>query len=232
MESILCRWCAAVVTISEHDYALARKYGVGWSQKRHLVPNAAESSGAIAKPELSPVRLLSVGRLTPVKNQKLLVAAMPHLPEEVTLTIVGEGVERAALEQLRANLGVMHRVDLPGEVMDIEPYLNSAQIFVLCSNYEGLPISILEAMCAGLPVVSTDVGGVSEAVLQDRTGFLVPRGDVKKLIARLRELIADPELRGRFGREGRRHGREHYTVARFSEQMAHIYANMLRKSWS
>jgi len=231
-ESLLCRMCAAVITISEHDFFLARKYRVGSARSRFLIPNAGEFVGAKAKPDHSPVKLLCVGRLTPVKNQKFLLEVMQHLPEEVTLTIIGEGLERYGLEQQVINLGLRHRVSLPGEVLDIVPYLEAAQIFVLCSNYEGLPLSVLEAMSAGLPVVSTDVGGIREAVIHGESGFLVPRGDMQQMIVRLKKLIDDPDLRLNFGKRGRRHYLENYVLKRFIDQMEQFYIQMPRKKWT
>ncbi|MGI9319335.1 MAG: glycosyltransferase family 4 protein [bacterium] len=230
VEALLCRMCAGVITISKHDYLLAAKHRIGPPSTRYLVPNAAEAIGAIANPETTPVKLLCVGRLTRAKNHSLLLKAMHHLPEEVTLTIVGEGFERHALERLRTKLGLEHRVMLLGEVLDIEPYLEAAQIFTLSSNYEGLPISVLEAMSAGLPVVSTDVGGVSEAVIQGSSGLLVKRGDLQQLINSLNTLIADPSLRSRFGQEGRVQYQKHYMLARFIEQMRDIYRKMPTKN--
>jgi glycosyltransferase involved in cell wall biosynthesis len=121
---------------------------------------------------------------------------------------------------------------LPGEVLDIVPYLEAAQIFVLCSNYEGLPLSVLEAMSAGLPVVSTDVGGIREAVIHGESGFLVPRGDMQRMIVRLKMLIDDPDLRLNFGKKGRRHYMENYVLKRFIDQMEQFYIQMPRKKWT
>ncbi len=231
-ESVLCRLCAAVITISKHDYLLARKWRIGSSQRRYLVPNAAEFTGVSADPEISPVKLLCIGRLTPVKNHKLLLEAMRQLPEDVTLTIVGEGVEQPALRRQLTDLSLTQRVDLAGEVLKIEPYLEAAQIFVLSSNYEGLPLSILEAMSAGLPVVSTDVGGISEAVIHGETGYLVPRGDERQLADRLNTLITDPGLRSKMGQCGRRHYQKNFILQRFIDQMAQVYLRMPHKSWA
>ena len=230
-ESVLCRLCEAVITVSKHDFDLAKRFRIGGSARRYLIPNAAASMEHQASPKNTPIKLLTIGRLTPVKNQSLLIRAMLQLPEEVTLTIVGEGTERSALIRLRAELELENRVALPGEVQDVLPFLTAAQIFVLSSKYEGLPISILEAMSAGLPIVSTDVGGISEAVLQDKTGLLVPRGDLSRLIVSLESLISDPDKRRRFGEAGRHHFETHYMLSRFTEQISHVYQHMPQKHW-
>ena len=230
-EALLCRLCEAVITISEHDFKLAKRFRIGSSERRHLIPNAAASIEKLATPQNTPVRLLTIGRLTPVKNQSLMLRAMIHLPDDVTLTVVGEGSERPALLQLRTELGLEDRVTLYGEVQDVTPFLHAAQIFVLTSRYEGLPISILEAMSAGLPVVSTDVGGIREAVLPGKTGLLVPRGDLAAMIAGLEQLIDDPEMRCRLGAAGRHHYEAHYKLSRFIGQMTNVYRDMPRKQW-
>ena len=230
-EAILCRVCEAVITISEHDFELAKRFRIGSSKRRHLIPNAASSIENPGNPQSTPVKLLTIGRLTPVKNQSLMIRAMVQLPEDVTLTIVGEGSERPVLLRLRTELGLEGRVYFSGEVHDVRPYLSAAQIFVLTSRYEGLPLSILEAMSAGLPVVSTDVGGISEAVLQGKTGLLVPRGDLAAMVASLQELIHNPETRSRFGAAGRRHYELHYKLSRFIAQMTNVYREMPRKDW-
>lgn len=122
---------------------------------------------------------LSAGRLVPQKNFPMLLrafarAARPH----DTLTIAGEGPERAALEQLAAKLGIADRVRLPGHMASIDPLLAEADAFVLSSDYEGLPGVIVEALAAGLPILATDCC-VSMPCLLDQggTGLLVQRGN-------------------------------------------------------
>lgn len=139
---------------------------------------------------------LSAGRLVPQKNFPLLLrafarAARPH----DTLTIAGEGPERAALEQLAANLGIADRVRFPGHLASIDPLLAEADVFVLSSDYEGLPGVIVEALAAGLPVLATDCC-VSMPCLLDRgrTGLLVQRGDEEQFadgLIRIRQFEND-----------------------------------------
>ncbi|MBX2869848.1 MAG: glycosyltransferase family 4 protein [Acidiferrobacterales bacterium] len=227
VESVLCRTGCLVVTISRHDYMLARRWHVGPGKRRYLVLNAADqpaSSGNLAR---NPVRLLTIGRATAVKNQQLLIDTMQALPKEIVLTIVGGG---PLLEKLRANVKARHlesRVLLPGEVEDIAPYFEQSGIFVLCSNFEGLPLSILEAMAVGLPVISTDVGGVNEAVEEGQNGFLVPRGDSVALADRLVALINNPARREAMGIASKSLHSQRFTVNRFIDEMQQVYHKAL-----
>ena len=95
------------------------------------------------------------------------------------------------------------RVEFLGARDDVDSILARSHIFVLPSNWEGFPLTILEAMRAGLPVIASDVGGVREAVVDGVTGYLVPRDDVHALAARLRRLICDHELRAKLGQRAR-----------------------------
>ena len=114
-----------------------------------------------------------------------------------------------------------------GRRMDVDRLLAEAQIFVLVSNWEGLPLVVLEAMRAGLPVVASDVGGVGEAVVDGETGFLVPRGDGSLLKDRLRRLLADPGLRVQMGLAARKRYEEHFTVERMTEAVWGVYRRVL-----
>jgi glycosyltransferase involved in cell wall biosynthesis len=176
--------------------------------------------------ENTPPHLVTVGRLTPVKHQAMLLEVLARLPEYVTLTIVGEGPERSRLERMISRLGLSKRVSMPGEVQEIAPYLSGPAVFVLSSSYEGLPVSVLEAMAAGLPVVATAVGGVPEAVLDGRTGYVVPGNDVEGFTARVLRLLEDPSALRRFGDAGRTHYQANFTSGRFLAETSRVYRAM------
>jgi len=227
IELVMCRLCAGVVTISRHDDKLASRWHVGSRSKRFLVLNAVDDAAHIARPGQVGPTLISVGRLTPVKNHQLLLQMLVRLPAAAQLVIVGEGPQRAQLQQQVRHLQLQDRVTLAGEVHDIKPYLSGAAVFVLGSRFEGLPLSILEAMSAGLPVVSTDVGGVSEAVIDGDTGYLAQAGDDRGLADRVRRLLDAPALRDTMGRQGRNHYLSTFTISRFRSQMLEIYGSIV-----
>ncbi len=140
--------------------------------------------------------VVSVGRLERQKNPGMLVNAIESIPH-AKLLLVGQG-------SLRANLEGRDRVYLLGVRDDIPDILAAADIFALASDWEGLPLAIIEAMAAGLPVVATLVGCVPEVVQHGETGLLIPRGDQAALIAALKELAANCLLRRKMGAAARK----------------------------
>lgn len=126
----------------------------------------------------SGARILTIGSLKAEKDHALLIRSFAALPGNPSLIIVGEGPERPRLESLSRSLGIADRVHLPGFHLDPWPFLASADLFVLSSRFEGLPLVLVEALHAGLPVVSTDCpSGPSEILEDGRYGQLVPVGD-------------------------------------------------------
>jgi glycosyltransferase involved in cell wall biosynthesis len=153
------------------------------------------------------MRLVAMGRLGPEKGFDLLIAAFARLAAthpEWSLTILGEGRERARLEALVESLGMTGRVSLPGRAADPLPHLAIAHVFALSSRREGFPNALLEAMAAGLPPVAFDCrSGPAEIITDGVNGLLVPDGDVDALAASLRRLMESPAERQRLGANAR-----------------------------
>ena len=139
--------------------------------------------------------IVSVGRLEAQKNPVALIDAMARVPH-AQLLMVGQG-------PLRAKLLGRERVHLLGVRSDIPDILASADIFALASEWEGLPLAVLEARAAGLPVAATRVGCIPEVVEDGRTGFLIPSGDDDALASALRRLVSDGYLRKQMGAAAR-----------------------------
>jgi glycosyltransferase involved in cell wall biosynthesis len=161
-------------------------------------------------------RLVAVGRLVEQKGFDTLIDAFARVAERFpgwTLTIFGEGSDRGALERRVAALGLGGRVTLPGVTARAGEWVAAASVFVLASRYEGFPNVLIEAMAAGLPVISTDCDfGPAEIIEPDLSGLLVPVDDVAELAGAMARLMADASLRRRFGEAARA------TAARFSQQ--------------
>jgi glycosyltransferase involved in cell wall biosynthesis len=128
---------------------------------------------------------------------------------------------------LAHELGISDRVDFLGDRDDVASLLGSSDVFVLATNFEMLPISILEAMRAGLPVIASRVGGISEVVIDGETGLLVPRNSVSALAQALTRVIEDFELRVTLGRAARRRFSEEFLFARQAERMHSLYMEVL-----
>ncbi len=175
--------------------------------------------------------VMTVGRLAPMKGQRHLVEALPELAArfpEITAVVIGEGALRGELAGRAADLGVSDRVCLPGHRPDARLLLDAADVFVLPSLHEGMPLAALEAMEAGLPVVATRVIGSAEVVVDGRTGALVPPGRPPALAAAIAALLADPELRRRQGQEGRRRYLESFTRERMAADTWAVYERELQ----
>lgn len=197
---------AWLVTVSEYDRRLALRHGLARPDRAVTIHNTVRdvSVNLRAACGIQPPRLIMVARFEAQKDHSTLLRALARLRDmDWSLELVGAGPLQASCAELARALAIGERVTFPGARADVAERLAQAQIFVLTSLWEGFPLSILEAMRTGLPVVASDTGGVAEAVVEDATGFLVPRGDEAVLSERLRFLIGRPAARVAMGRAGR-----------------------------
>ena len=174
--------------------------------------------------------VLTVGRLTVMKGHTHLLEAVPGLRRrfpDVAVVVIGRGHLHDALTAQAAALGVSDAVHLPGHRADARQLLDAADVFVLPSRHEGMPLSLLEAMDAGLPVVATRVIGSEEVVADGETGLLVRPRDAAALEQALAVLLGDPLLRERYGRAGRRRFEREFTADRMAADTLGVYDRTL-----
>jgi L-malate glycosyltransferase len=167
----------------------------------------------------------TAGRLDPVKNLQLLLQAQALLLSRhanARVVIIGDGAERAALEAKAAELGISGSVCLPGYRQEVRFLMSAFDVYVNCSTYEGVSLTILEAMASTLPVVATPVGGNPEVVVDQNTGVLV-QGRARVLADAISSLAIDPRRRRVMGDAGRRRVTRHFSIARMVEQYANAY---------
>jgi glycosyltransferase involved in cell wall biosynthesis len=166
----------------------------------------------------------TIARLDPVKDLGTLVRATariaPQLP--VAVAVVGDGSERVPLEKLAADLGVTSVVRFLGHRDDARDWLAGCDVYVNCSISEGVSLTILEAMAAGLPVVATRVGGTPE-VVDDSCGLLIPARDTEGLAAALLVLARDPGRRQALGRAARARVETRFTLDRMVDEYKRVY---------
>lgn len=234
-ERLLAPFGARIITVCESDRQLAIRQRVAPPGKLVTVhngmPDVPEAFRAI--PGRSPVLLTMVARFEPQKDHASLLRALAQLTRHPwRLDLIGEGPLLGRTRDLTAKLGVSDRVRFLGQRGDVAARLAESQAYVLSSNWEGFPRSILEAMRAGLPVVASDVAGVSEAVEDGSTGFLVPRGDSDAWRLRLDQLLTDPALRARLGAGSRERYEQHFTFDRTLERTLAVYREVLAERWS
>lgn len=235
--SVLRRWTASLAdghtAVSDAvREAMIGVLGVPPDRVRTIRNGVDVSSIPAAAPLASPpaVRLLSVGALSPEKSFGTLVDALARIGDPgASLTILGEGPGRPALEARIRAAGLAGRVRLPGHVPDLRPHLAQADLYVQASVREGLSNALLAAMAAGLPVVATEVGGTGEAVVPGETGWLVPPGRPADLAAAIRRLIASPEEGRRMGAAGRRRAEAEFSADRELRETVDWLTELLRR---
>jgi glycosyltransferase involved in cell wall biosynthesis len=176
-----------------------------------------------------------VAGLRPQKNHRLLLQAFaqaaPQLPDALLL-LVGPPDRLApayaeSLKSLAQELGLGQRVRFLGSRADVPDILRASDVFVLSSDYEGNPLSVLEAMAAGLPVISTAVGGVPELVQDGATGLLVPAGDAHALAEAIVQMGRDPMRRAVMGDAARQTALQRFDVRVMSRAYAALYQQLL-----
>lgn len=213
-----------------------------WGQSRSKVrriPNGIDTRayGARPRPDALPRVIKRKGEywvgtlagLRPVKNLRRLVRAMAHLPSEWQLVILGEGPEREAILAEAMALEIGHRVHLPGHVADPAQAIGLFDLFALSSDSEQFPLSVVEAMAAGLAVASPAVGDVAEIVSADNRPFISAEGDEAALANALAALASDEALRRRVGAANQVRSRAEFDAARMVERYAAVYARALER---
>ena len=176
-------------------------------------------------------QLIHVSNFRPIKRVSDLVIAFAQIAEEVPdvdLLLLGDGPERPTVDRLIRKFELNDRVRCPGFKRDVYQYLRCASAFALCSELEGAPLSLLEAMSCGLPVVATEVGGIPEIVNNGENGVLVPFGDIDALANKLYVLLTDQTLAARLGKQARETIINRHTAEKVVPQYEAIYEKVLQ----
>jgi colanic acid/amylovoran biosynthesis glycosyltransferase len=180
----------------------------------------------------SPITLLNVGRLAPEKGQWVLIDALRKVVDlgiDARLRIIGSGPLREQLEQQVTDLGLTERVDFVGVVPQqiVRAELERADMFCLPSFAEGLPISIMEALAVGVPVVCTSIAGIPELVLDGITGCCVPAGSVDSFADAIERLARDPELRANVICAGRLRVEQRHDTKDSAGRLAAVFSQLV-----
>jgi glycosyltransferase involved in cell wall biosynthesis len=235
LDNVTARLSARILAVSEstHRSLLAQGYPPGLVE---TVYNGIDPSLHIAQgnglrrelgvPDAAPL-VLEIGRLCDVKGQRELIEAAALVPS-VHVALAGDDLEqggayRALLERLAADRGVSDRVHLLGYRSDPDALLEEADVFVLPSWIEGLPLVVLEAMVHAKPVVATAVGGTPELVEDGVTGLLIPPRDRDRLAAAIRTLVEDRERARAFGAAGRERVERQFSEAAMTRRVLEVY---------
>jgi glycosyltransferase involved in cell wall biosynthesis len=210
------RECAAIIAncIPIGDFQRSEEAGKSWREQRGLPVEA--------------IVFCCVGRLEPQKNPLGLLAAFAMLNDSRThLILLGDGELRTSMADAIRSMNLERRVHLLGKRNDIPECLAASDAFVLASNWEGSPLAVMEAMAAGLPVVSTGVGGIPELIDHQREGVLVGPGDIAGLMRAMRSLTVDPLRRRALGAAARLRARNEFGVDSMTRNYAMLYRSLL-----
>lgn len=232
LERAIFRHVHAIIAPTRDMFRLLRRLGIPPS-RLHVIPNGihvAERAAPPRTPASGCTRLLYLGRLSAEKDPANLLRAVSELAKgglPVQLTMAGDGPHRPAVERLIADLGLQPVVRLAGFVADVMPLLAASDILVNPSRTECMPNSVLEAMWAGVPVVATDVGGVSEMIRDEVDGLLCRPCDPSALARKVARLAADKKLGGRLAASAHLRILAEFSFERRMERVTDLYHQVL-----
>jgi glycosyltransferase involved in cell wall biosynthesis len=218
-----------IICVSENDRQLALQRHVAPAERLETIRCALDPVPVPqADPGIQPPRFVMVARFSEQKDQVGLMCALRQVRGDFHLDLIGSGPNLDYCRQIAHELGVEKRITFCGDREDVPALLARAQCFVLSTHYEGLPISILEAMRAGLPVVATNLNGIPEEVDDGGTGLLVPRGDVSAMASALQKMCDNPEMRIQFGAAGREKFLREFTIHQLLKEVESTYQHVWR----
>jgi glycosyltransferase involved in cell wall biosynthesis len=227
LQRLMTRACSARVAVGEQSSRLVEHYG-GLSPGTVLsIPNGVPGPAtAIVHPTRDRPVLGTLCRLEQQKAVDVLLQALAGLPD-VQLYVAGDGSQRAHLEALASQLQLNERVRFLGWVTNAYKFFQDIDVLVVPSRNEAMPLAVLEAMHASLPVIASRVGSLDEVVVDGGTGLLVEADDVAGLSSACRTLIEDPELRQRLGEAARARAVERFSDTAMAASYDALYRRVL-----
>ncbi|HAW22581.1 MAG TPA: glycosyltransferase family 1 protein [Pseudomonas sp.] len=233
VERFMARLTKIIITVSDYDRNLALSYRVGHERIVKTIHNGMpdlsyENGLCEGAEEEKNLRLIMVARFEAPKDHLALLEALNSLKHfSWSLELVGDGPLLPAAKDAAKHFGLADRVVFSGACDDVSQRLACSDIFILISQWEGLPLTILEAMRAGLPVIASNVGGVSEAVETGVTGFLVDRNDIAGITESVTKLIVSRDLRIAMGKSGRIKFLDSFTFSKMLAETLSIYNELV-----
>lgn len=223
-----------VICVSEFDRQLAKRWFVHNYNKIVTVHNGIVDktfNSDIVREHHLPLNLVSVARFSHQKNNMELIRAVEQINKlysgSLQLNMVGDGPLLSEAQAYVESHKLEGDVHFLGSRTDVDDILNQNDIFCLISNYEGLPISIIEAMRAEMPIIASDVGGVNELVQDGVNGFLIPRGNISELVEKLKCILEHKELIKFMGEASRKIYEEEYTADRMNQKILSEYNEVI-----
>jgi len=227
-----CHWCDWIVAVCEKARENLMAAPFASRQKIIRIYNAgpAMNNGRVPALSKSGFTLLHVGRLSPAKDQETLLKAFAIAraqTQDLRLWIVGGGSLRAELENVARQIGLNGSAIFFGEQLDVSPYLAAADLFVLSSVSEGVPVSLLEALAAGVPAIVTDVGGMSEVAGLSAATVTVPPSNPAALAAAIEKIAQSRDQLPRLRKIAQECYASNFTLQRMAGEYMALYRSAL-----
>lgn len=231
VEKWVGKYTHGVITVSEFDYDKAIELGVIPTKKMDVIHNGIhdlKSNEIRQRGSASIINMLMVARFAEPKDHMLLLKSLQQVQSKKWhLTLVGGGPLLEEVKRFVAQNQLITQVTFVGEDRNVAAQLQEADIFILISKSEGLPLSIIEAMREGIPVIASDVGGVSELIDHQKNGLLVKKGDEIALTEALNHLIDSEPCRHKLGKKARKKFISQFTFSIMYQRTEEYYRNIL-----
>jgi lipopolysaccharide/colanic/teichoic acid biosynthesis glycosyltransferase/glycosyltransferase involved in cell wall biosynthesis len=235
-ERAMAGWTTQMICVSEYERELAYQLRIH-HERVHVIPNGisaqtslADTSSSALNPSTTNVpRIIMVARMKSPKRHDLLLRALATVRDEVgfelPLTLAGDGPDREQFETLSDQLN-LEQVRWLGDVHNVPELLQAHDIFVLLSDHEGMPITVLEAMRAGVAILASDLPGIREQIIHNQEGLLCANTETA-IVQQLLRLVQEPYLRKRLGRAAQEHFQNTFTVEHMARQVQTVYQQCL-----
>ncbi|MBA6222890.1 glycosyltransferase family 4 protein [Colwellia sp. MB02u-18] len=232
IERFIANYSDKIITVSEFDRKLALSNSICKSSLISTVRNGVKDRKSIIEKKAGDkVRLIMVARFDQQKNQLMLIEVLNKIKElPFEMVFVGDGPLLSKVKEKSARMGLNEKITFLGARNDVDYLLSKADVFILISNWEGLPLTILEGMSHGLPIIASNVGGVSETIDDDKEGFLIPRNGSDELLVALANIIKNADMRERFGRAARDRYENEFQVQQMIDSTENIYLDVFKGS--
>ena len=219
-----------VIAVSYCDARLALRSHIISKKRLSVIPNSVNDRGSVNSNRkfLLPLKIVVPARLDKQKDHRTLLKALSKLKhKDWMVDLLGDGPYDQNLKAFVDELGISDKVNFAGLVPNVIPFMEQSDLVMLITHYEGLPIAILEAISLGIPVIASDVGGVSEAVIDGENGFLVERKDVEGIMESLNTLFENPEILKKMSLSSRQHYLDNYSFGKFAADTTSLYRSLV-----
>lgn len=233
VEKAISKYCFKIICVSNFTKQEGLKWKVCEDKKMEVIYNGvslAEPDKPVVKNIQSKIKLIFVGRFSKQKNPLLFLKALVNLPEDcrknLEISLIGNGPDKKKIEKFIKNFKSLPKTEIFSTLtpVEVKKYLAQSDVFVLITNWEGFPYTILEAMSCGLPVIASDVGGINEAV-NEQNGILV-NNEVGQIREAILKLVNDKDLRLRLGKQGRQDVIVKFSSEQMLEKISKVYNNI------